>query len=123
MSKILLALSFVSLLVLIIGTTFFSQNPVFWLATGGAVYQHAREALAAVLLLQLFTRPPRHLIFRIVSGLLAIAVAGWTLGATYNNQMLFLDSMSFLAASFGIALTALELRPASKPENKVGHLL
>jgi uncharacterized membrane protein YeiH len=112
-SKVLVSLSFVSLLVLIAGTALLPNNPVFWLATSGEIFQRMREALAAVLLLQLFTRPPRHMLFRITSGLLAISVAGWTLGATYSNHMLFLDSMSFLAAAFAIGLTALELQPTA----------
>lgn len=116
MSKLLLSLSFASLLLLIAGTSLLPNNPVFWLATGGDTYQYMREAMAAVLMLQLFTEPPRNNVFRGVSGILAVGVTGWVLGATYSNHMLFLDSMSFLAAAFAIGLTSLELRPVPHPE-------
>jgi hypothetical protein len=108
MTKTLLVLSLVCLGILAIGTTLFAQSPAFWLATGSSTDQYIRAALMLVLAVQLITEPPRHVLFRILSGLLSIAVGVWSLEATYANHMPFLDTMSFMIAAIAIGITALE---------------
>ena len=108
MGKILLVLSLISLLLLGVGTTFYPGDPVFWLASGSSAYQHIREILSFVLVLQLLTRPPRHLLFRLLAGVLALAAGSWTIEATYASHMAIFDSLCFLSAAFAIGITALE---------------
>lgn len=93
-----------------VGIVLFPQNSLFWIASSSQIYQHVREGLGLVLLVQFVTRPPRHVWVRILSGSIAIAVGIWVVEATYSNQMLLLDSLSFLAASIVIGFTALERR-------------
>lgn len=111
MSKMLLLLSFLSLVILSLGTAFLSNNTIFWLASGSPVYQYVREILAAILFIQIITHPPRHIVFRALAGVVAILIGGWALAATYNGTMPFLDTLSLLASASAIGVTALEVRP------------
>lgn len=122
MGKMLLLFSLVCLAILYFGTAFFGQSPAFWLASSASSYQHVREMLALVLVLQLTTRPPRHIWFRILSGTVALAVGTWAIEATYSNQMMFLDTLCFVGAAIAIGVTALERKTnvslAIMPTNK-----
>ena len=108
MGRTLLLLSLVILTTLFLGTAVTPQNPAFWLASGAPMYQHIREILALVLMLQLTTRPPRHLSLRMFSGAIAVAIGIWSIEATYSYHMLFLDTLCFISASVAIGVTALE---------------
>jgi len=120
MGKLLLLLAFVCLTSLTIGTALFPQSAAFWLASGGIGYTLVRTALGAVLLVQFFTDPPRHVYFRILAGLLATAVGGWALSATFSNEMELLDSLSLLASAAAIGCAALEMQVTpKKSQNRV----
>jgi hypothetical protein len=108
MGKLLLVLALVGLIILFFGTSLLPQNPDFWLASGGSMYQYMRGLLALVVVLQLTTRPPRHVWLRLVSGVIALAVGIWTIEATYSDHMLILDTLCFISASVAIGVTALE---------------
>lgn len=110
MNKILLLLSAICLVLLTVGTTLFPNYPVFWLASNASIYEYARIALSLVLIGQFITRPPRHLFFRLIAGLLAVFVGVWVVEATYYSHMMFLDSVSLMATAFAIAITALEVQ-------------
>ena len=110
MGKTLLVAAFGTLALLAFGTENASNNSMFWLASSAVGYQIVRFGLMLLLLLQIATNPPRHQIFRAISMVVASTVAVWTLQATYANHMLFLDSLSLLASSVAIAITALEQR-------------
>jgi hypothetical protein len=111
MGKLLLLLSFMCLVFLGFGVVLYPQNSVFWLASGSSMYQHVRELLALVLVVQLVTRPPRHVWVRLLSGAIAVTTGIWAIEATYASQMPLLDSLSFLGASIAIGVTALERKP------------
>lgn len=121
MSKLLLFLSFSSLVILAVGTSIMPNNQMFLLAGSSASFQYLREVLAAILFIQLVTHPPRHIIFRLLAGGTAILVAVWAIFATYNGVMLFLDTLSLLAAAAAIGVTALEVKPAQKYESHKSH--
>jgi hypothetical protein len=121
MSKLLLQLSFICLAVLVVGTTLFPNNSMFWLATGESTYQYIRGILAFLLLTLLLTRPPRNIAFRVISGLFSVGVGMWTLEATYSNHMMFLDSLSLLAAAFSIAITTLEIQSSNQTDTDIDH--
>lgn len=84
------------------------QNPLFWFASLGTTYQHIRELLLAILLVQLVTRPPRHVWFRILTGAVSIVTITWVIQQSYSFNMLPLDTLSILGASLAIAVTSLE---------------
>jgi hypothetical protein len=105
---VLILLSLVGLVFLSVGTFLYTQNPIFWLASGAPIYQYLRVLLSLVLVMQLTTHPPRHLWFRIVSGAIAAAVGIWAVESTYYNNMLSLDTLSLLGASIAIGISAIE---------------
>jgi hypothetical protein len=108
MGKLLLVLSLICLIILSLGTVMAPQSSAFWLASGTTMYQHIREVLMLVLILQLVTQPPRHVWLRLLSGAIAGAVGVWSVEAIFAGNMLFLDSLCFMAASLAIMVTALE---------------
>jgi hypothetical protein len=66
--------------------------------------------------LQLATNPPRHKTFRIVTAMVSSLTAFWVITATYNNQMMLLDSLGLLASSIAIGVTALERKFSLTPQ-------
>lgn len=108
MGKLLIFLSIVILAMMSIGASVSPQNPMFLLASVTATYQHIREVLIAVLAIQFVTRPPRHVWFRILAGLIATVATVWTIQQTYSYHMQLFDALSILGASVAIIITALE---------------
>jgi len=117
MSKLLLFLSLLSLVILALGTSFLPNYPLFQLASSSNFYQHVREILAALLFFQLVTHPPRHLIFRLLSGGVGVLVVAWVLINTYTGVMPFLDGLSLLAAAIAIGVTSLEVSSETTRKN------
>ena len=99
MSKILLFLSFLSLVILAFGTAFMQNNTMFWLADSGLSYKIIIEVMATILFIQIVTHPPRHIFFRILAGLVSLLVGTWTIMTTYSGTMPLLDSLSLLAST------------------------
>jgi hypothetical protein len=108
MGKFLLTMAFASLLLLLVGTTKAPNDMMFWLASSAPTYQLIRGLLAFFLALQIITRPPRRLWFRLLAGMMATAVGAWTLQSNYLFAMPALDTFAFLSASIAIGITALE---------------
>ena len=119
MSKVLLFLSFLSLVILALGTAFMQNNTMFWLADGGLVYKIVIEVMATILFVQIITHPPRHIFFRILAGLVSLLVGIWTIITTSTGAMPLLDSLSLLASATAIGVTALEARPKVKSDKKL----
>ncbi len=117
MGKILLVLSLISIVILALGTAFIPNNQIFLFANDSNFYQYVREIIASILFLQIITKPPRQVVFRILAGIIALTVGGWALISTYNGLMPFLDTFAFLASAAAIGLTALEVRSATKTSN------
>jgi hypothetical protein len=111
MGKLLLLLSLLSLLFLAVGTLISPNSASFWLATNSLHFQFIRVILASVLFLQFITHPPRHVLFRYLTGVLATVVGLWTIQATYSYQMQLADTLAFLGASLAIGITAIEYAP------------
>lgn len=121
MSKVLLFLSFLSLVILALGTAFMQNNTMFWLADGGLVYKIVIEVMATILFVQIITHPPRHIFFRILAGLVSLLVGIWTIITTSTGAMPLLDSLSLLASATAIGVTALEARPKVKSDKKLNY--
>ncbi len=122
MGKVLLFLSLLSLIVVGIGTIVAPNNSMFWLATNSAAFQHVRILVGTLLAIQLVTRPPRHVWFRILAGSIAVFTGIWAVQLTYNYHMQLLDTLAFLGAACGIFATALE-RNATVPAVMVRNKL
>lgn len=118
MSKALMVLSFLSLVILAVGTAKLHNNQIFLLASDSNLYQYIREVLASVMFLQLVTHPPRHIAFRMLAGAVAIGVVGWAVVQSYDGIMPFLDTFSLLASASAIGVTALEVNQTSR--QKIG---
>lgn len=122
MSKLMAFLSIVFLAGLYIGTKKYADYPLFTMATGSQIYQYVRLGLIGILAIQMVTRPPRHLIFRILSGSISIYVGVWAIYETYINQMLVLDFVTFLAAAVVIAIITLESSMISIFDKEIKNL-
>lgn len=108
MGKLLLWCSLIALLIIGVGTYVAANNPMFWLASAAHSYQYLRIAAGAIIILQLMTAPPRHVVFRIIAGVFAVVLGGWAIHQTYDYHMALLDSAAFVGSSLAIVATALE---------------
>ncbi|MEO7364641.1 MAG: hypothetical protein ABIV43_04030 [Candidatus Saccharimonadales bacterium] len=108
MGKLLLFLSFACLTFVGIGTFLSPDSSLFYMASSEDNYQRLRIAIGIVIGVQLLTRPPRHVWFRVIAGSLAVATGFWAVQETYNYHMQLLDVMAFLSASCAMFATALE---------------
>jgi hypothetical protein len=110
MSKFILFMTFIILGVLLAGGLLFPDHPTMWLAATSREYTYIRILLMVSLIAMLVTNPPRNKVLRFIVGVLAIGLTTWSLSATYENQMAFMDTASILAASVSMGITALEPR-------------
>lgn len=113
----LLILAFVG-----IGVIIAPQNSLFLLASGSGAMQQLRIVIGTILAIQLATRPPRHVWFRLLAGSVAAFTGVWAVEQTYHYHLQLLDSLAFLAASFAIFAAALERNTSTRPvtiHNKV----
>ena len=115
MSKLILLLSFLVLIITGAGVAFAPDNSLFWLASNGPAFQYMRIVIGSLLAIQLVTRPPRHIWFRVLAGTVSACTASWAIGQTYAYHMQLLDTLAFLGGSFTIAATALERSVHSFP--------
>ena len=115
MSKLILLLSFLILIITGAGVAFAPDNSLFWLASNGPTFQYMRIVVGSLLAIQLVTRPPRHVWFRVLAGTVSACTAYWAIGQTYAYHMQLLDTLAFLGGSFTIAATALERSVHSFP--------
>jgi hypothetical protein len=108
MSKLILFLSAVGLAVMLLCGLFFPSSPVMWLASTGAGYMWLRLGLVLMLAVLIVTNPPRNIYFRTAVSLVTAGIMYWVVTATYNNHMLWMDSLSLMSASLAAFIVALE---------------
>lgn len=109
MRKFNLWFSLIALLVVGIGVYLSPWQGVFWLASPDLSAQVVRGVLAFLVIVQLITEPPRHLIIRTLTGIASIGTAFWALHtATFMSTPIF-DSLLFLQTAVALGITALEL--------------
>lgn len=113
MGKLFILLSMMAVGLVGVGAAFFPNNSLFWLASTTRDYQYVRIILAIVLTIQLVTRPPRHVWFRIIAGTASVGVMVWTVQQSYAYQMQAMDTVVFFAAALAIFVAAVERRVAS----------
>ena len=108
MNKIIYGLALLALVtMLIIGALWPASSPM-WLASAAPHIILLRGYLALLALLLIFTNPPRHPALRLLTGLTATCLLGWTAYATYNNHLQIIDSILFFGVGTIFGVTALE---------------
>ena len=117
MGKTIMFLIFVGLAILLVGGLVSPTAPALWLASTAQGYMYLRIGLLALLAILLLTNPPRNVYFRAFVGILAVTLGAWSIEATYQNHMQFLDTLSILGASVTMAIVALEYQPDETEEN------
>lgn len=111
MGKLVLFLSFVAIALLFVVSLVDPTNPIVWLASTSVNFAILRVVMMLGLLALLSTNPPRNIYLRMIVGLFAVGLTGWSLGATYQNDMKFLDTMTLLLFSTSAGIVVLEREP------------
>jgi hypothetical protein len=123
MSKLVLLLSLLGTAILFSFGLTNPDSPVVWLASTSMNFAALRLVMMLVLAALLVTHPPRNVYLRMFVGGLAIVLAGWSLMATYENEMKLLDSLSLLQFSISAGLIVLESKyiPIETMEERIEH--
>jgi len=108
MSKLVLFLSLLGVIILLTFGIADPNSPVVWLASTSHNFAYLRLGMIVALLALLVTNPPRNVYLRTFVGAAALAMVSWSLSATYNNHMKFLDTLSILEVSISAGLVVLE---------------
>jgi hypothetical protein len=108
MKKILIGLTACLLVALLIATWLDPMSPLLWVASSSMWFTVMRIAMLGVLLLLLFTNPPRKLWLRLISmGLGVVMTVGSVLLVT-QYQLNFLDAVVMLEVGVICLIEALE---------------
>jgi MFS-type transporter involved in bile tolerance (Atg22 family) len=108
MTKFFLSLTLICLGILFIGGLALPASPAFWWASNSGNFAVLRLLLAVIVGVLLVTEPPRNLYFRLFVGVMSTGLITWSIIGTYENHMLFLDTLSLLATGIACYITALE---------------
>jgi hypothetical protein len=107
--KLHLYLSALSISFVFVGTIFASDNIVFWMSSSSLVYEVVRATLLILLIVQMFTNPPRHPGIRLGAGIIALSILYWATAQTYNMTMPLMDTLLFIGSSIVVGVTAIEM--------------
>jgi hypothetical protein len=121
MNRLIFGGSLASALFLIIGTYVFPSSDMMWLASTSLAYTVVRCAMVAVLLVVLFTDPPRKIAVRLLMGAAAATLVGWGSALIASDSMHVLDVVLFLEVGFAFGLEALELNE-EEVEERIDYL-
>lgn len=108
MNKLLLSLSFFALGFLTLTTAIAPDTAAVWLASTTQNMDYIRLGVMGMLLVLIFTNPPRRMALRYVIGSVAISIITGSGYATYQNMMQVLDGIALLAAGISSLVAALE---------------
>lgn len=96
---------------LIAGSAYAPNNPLMWLASTSTTAQAMRVGLAALLLLQLVTVPPRHIALRLATGASALTACVAAIALLFSAQSPIVDVFALLQAGVALGIAALEYTP------------
>lgn len=108
MNKFMLFITFLSLGFLTILSTINPDASAVWLASPAQSFDILRSSVMAVLLVLMFTNPPRNATLRLMVGFAAIVLTGWSGFAAYEGAIQILDALVFLAAGITSLIAVLE---------------
>lgn len=114
MKRFNLIFSLVALLAMGLGSTYAPNDSFFWLASVDTGTQAVRVFLIFMILVQLLTYPPRHMLVRLLTGATALTAAVWALHmSTFMNTPIY-DTVILLQTAIALGISALE-RPLDEP--------
>lgn len=114
MKRFNLIFSLVALLAMGLGSYYEPNSSLFWLASVDMGTQVVRAFLIFMVLTQLLTYPPRHIVVRLLTGATALTTAVWALHmSTFMNTPIF-DTVVLLQVAIALGISALE-RPVEEP--------
>lgn len=111
MNKIILCLTFLALGFLTIVSTIDPNASAVWLASSEQSFDMLRSGVMFVLLILMFTNPPRNIALRAIIGLSAAVLIGWSGYMTYQGMFQMLDGLVLLAAGIASLIAILEFEP------------
>ena len=110
MKKSHLFISASALIAMVLGVAFFKDGFFMAFASESLELQLVRIVLAAIVMSQLITNPPRHVAHRSLTGLTALITAIGTLILFAKSLNIgILDVVVFMHAAIALGITALEL--------------
>jgi hypothetical protein len=109
MDKAIFGGSLACVLFLIAGTFLFPTSPIMWLAGTSVAYTIFRVIMAGMLLIVLFTTPPRKLFVLLAMGVMAMVLAGWGIELMLQGSYKLLDMIMFVELGIAFGLAALEV--------------
>ncbi len=109
MNRFLYFCSILVLLFFVAGSYFFPNDMLMWFASTAGADNLVRISLSVVLVMLMVIPPPRSIVFRILLGAVAVALAGWTVSTFYSEQLRVLDALAYALLSVVFGLAALEI--------------
>lgn len=109
MNRFLYFCSIIVLLFFVAGSYLFPNDMLMWFASTADADNLVRVSLAFVLVLLMVVPPPRSIVFRILLGLVAVCLVGWTASTFYSDQLRVLDALAYALLSVVFGLAALEI--------------
>lgn len=110
MNKFTLLLSFCALGFLTAMGSINPDNAAVWLSSQTQIMDILRLSVMGVLLILIFTNPPRKIPLRIIIGIAAVGLIGVASYGTYNNLMQAFDGIALLAAGTSALVATLEVK-------------
>jgi hypothetical protein len=111
MNKFMLFMTFISLGFLTVISTINPDASVVWLASPAQSFDILLSGVMVVLLVLMFTNPPRNVLLRTIVGISAIALTGWSGYMAYEGAIQILDGLILLAAGITSLIAVLEFEP------------
>ncbi len=128
MNKFMLFITFVSLGFLTVLSTIDPNSSAVWLASPDQSFDILRSGVMVVLLVLMFTNPPRNVVLRTIVGISAIALTSWSGYMAYESAIQILDGLVLLAAGITSLVAVLEFegedafsKPIVSPNYKKSH--
>jgi hypothetical protein len=109
MSKFLYFCSLLATLFLLAGSYLFPNDVIMWFASTVETENIVRGLVACLLVLLMFTLPPRRWYFRVALGLVAVGLGAWTGYGFQAGSLEVLDLLLYAQLSVVFCLAALEL--------------
>lgn len=109
MNRFLYFCSIVFLLFFVAGSYLFPNDIIMWFASTTDIDNVIRGGLVFVLFLLMLIPPPRSILFRVLLGVISVALAGWSVSTFYADQLRVLDALAYTLLSVVFGLAALEI--------------
>lgn len=109
MKKFLITATIVFMAALLFSGIYNPTSPLMWLANTSVTYAYIRGGIIAILLVLLFTDPPRSVHFRLAIGAFSVLLFSIATYLTFNFGMGMTDGLSFVEVAVVCGIEALEM--------------